>query len=92
MVRCILTSLACKYRLVLERLELVTGRNVQVVHVVGGGELGSLRETRELAGASATIARYEPSAAQLSHETYERFLAMTGLESPRATHAEGSTR
>ena len=78
-----MTSLACKYRPVLKRLELVTGRNVRVA----GGEARN-----ELAGASATIARYEPSAAQLSHETYERFLAMTGLESPRATHAEGSTR
>ncbi len=37
LVRSILLSLACKYRLVLERLELVTGRHVDVVHVVGGG-------------------------------------------------------
>ena len=36
-VRSILTSLACKYRLVLERLEAVTGREVDVVHVIGGG-------------------------------------------------------
>jgi rhamnulokinase len=131
MVRCILTSLACKYRLVLERLELVTGRNVQVVHVIGGrarnellcqftadllcrpvlagpeeatalgnvlaqaqavGELGSLREIRELVGASAPIARYEPSAARLSNANYDRFLAVTGLESPPVTHAEGATR
>ena len=131
MVCCILTSLACKYRLVLERLELVTGRNVQVVHVVWGGarsellcqltadllcrpvlagpeeatalgnvlvqaravgELGSLREIRELVGASAPIARYEPSAARLGHESYDRLLAVTGLESPHATHAEGATR
>lgn len=37
LVRSILVSLACKYRLVLERLQRVTGRRVQVVHVVGGG-------------------------------------------------------
>jgi rhamnulokinase len=36
-VRSILTSLACKYRLVLERLEAVTGSDVEVVHVIGGG-------------------------------------------------------
>jgi rhamnulokinase len=36
-VRSILVSLACKYRLVLERLEQVTARRVEVVHVVGGG-------------------------------------------------------
>jgi rhamnulokinase len=36
-VRSILVSLACKYRLVVERLERVTGRQVEVVHVIGGG-------------------------------------------------------
>jgi rhamnulokinase len=35
--RSILVSLACKYRLVLERLEAVTGREVTRVHAVGGG-------------------------------------------------------
>lgn len=37
MVRSILLSLACKYRLVLERLEAVAGRQLEVIHVVGGG-------------------------------------------------------
>jgi rhamnulokinase len=37
MVRSILVSLACKYRLVLERLTRVTGQKIDVVHVVGGG-------------------------------------------------------
>ena len=37
LVRSVLTSLACKYRLVLERLIRVTGRRVEVVHVIGGG-------------------------------------------------------
>jgi rhamnulokinase len=41
-VRAILTSLACKYRLVLERLERVTGREVDVVHVIGGGARAEL--------------------------------------------------
>jgi rhamnulokinase len=36
-VRAILVSLACKYRLVLERLERVTGRDLRCVHVIGGG-------------------------------------------------------
>ena len=36
-VRSILTSLACKYRFVLERLQRVTGRTFEVLHVVGGG-------------------------------------------------------
>jgi rhamnulokinase len=41
-VRSILVSLACKYRLVLERLIRVTGRRVDVVHVIGGGVRNAL--------------------------------------------------
>ena len=41
-IRSILVSLACKYRLVLEQLQLVTGRRVDVVHVVGGGVRNTL--------------------------------------------------
>jgi rhamnulokinase len=37
LVRSILVSLACKYRLVLERLEGVCGRSLETVHVIGGG-------------------------------------------------------
>ena len=37
LVRSILVSLACKYRLVLEGLEHVTGRNIETIHVIGGG-------------------------------------------------------
>jgi rhamnulokinase len=36
-VRSILTSLACKYRVVLERLQAVTGERFEILHVVGGG-------------------------------------------------------
>jgi rhamnulokinase len=36
-VRCALESLALKYRWVLERLEELTGKRVEVIHVVGGG-------------------------------------------------------
>jgi rhamnulokinase len=35
--RSILESLACKYRLVLEHLERVSGRDVRRIHVIGGG-------------------------------------------------------
>jgi rhamnulokinase len=51
-VRSVLTSLACKYRLVLERLELVTGREVEVIHVIGGGSRNGLlcRLTADLLG------------------------------------------
>ncbi len=36
-IRCALESLAMKYRSVLEMLEKVTGRSMQVLHIVGGG-------------------------------------------------------
>ena len=51
-VRSVLTSLACTYRLVLDRLELVTGREVDVVHVIGGGARNELlcRLTADLLG------------------------------------------
>jgi rhamnulokinase len=51
-VRSILVSLACKYRLVLERLQRATGREVDVVHVIGGGARNELlcRLTADLLG------------------------------------------
>jgi rhamnulokinase len=42
LVRSILTSLACKYRVVLDRLREVTGRDVDCVHVIGGGARNEL--------------------------------------------------
>ncbi len=36
-VRCVLESLALKYRWVIERAEEITGRRVDTIHVVGGG-------------------------------------------------------
>jgi rhamnulokinase len=52
LIRSVLTSLACKYRLVLERLTRVTGRHVEVVHVIGGGVRNELlcRLTADVAG------------------------------------------
>jgi rhamnulokinase len=41
-VRSILLSLACKYRLVFERLQSVIGYSFDVVHVVGGGVRNAL--------------------------------------------------
>ena len=42
LIRAILYSLACKYRLVLEQLEGVTERRLEVIHVVGGGARNDL--------------------------------------------------
>ena len=41
-VRCALESLALKYRWVLEKLELLLGRSLQTIHVVGGGSQNRL--------------------------------------------------
>jgi rhamnulokinase len=50
--RAILESLACKYRLVLEGLEAVSGRDVRCIHVIGGGARVDLlcRLTADLTG------------------------------------------
>jgi rhamnulokinase len=118
LVRSILTSLACKYRFVLERLERVTGRTFETLHVVGGGarnrllcqltsdvtglpllagpveatalgnvlvqamateDIADLARARELAEASCERVHYEPRATAEASETYDRFLAVTGL-------------
>ncbi|MEZ4713333.1 MAG: rhamnulokinase family protein [Caldilineaceae bacterium] len=41
-VRCVLESLALKYRLVLENLEALLGRPLQPIHIVGGGSQNAL--------------------------------------------------
>ena len=42
LVRCALESLALKYRWVLEKLQLMTGKVLRVIHVVGGGSQNEL--------------------------------------------------
>jgi rhamnulokinase len=41
-LRCALDSLALRYRWVLERLEELTGRRLEVIHIVGGGSQNML--------------------------------------------------
>ena len=42
LIRCLLESIALKYRVVLERLELMTGRRSGMIHIVGGGTKNTL--------------------------------------------------
>ena len=42
LVRSIYRSLACKYKVVLERLEAASGRDVRTIHVIGGGARNEL--------------------------------------------------
>jgi rhamnulokinase len=41
-VRCALESLALRYRWVLERLEELTGKRLEVIHIIGGGSQNAL--------------------------------------------------
>lgn len=63
-VRSILVSLACKYRVVLELLEQVTGREVHRIHVIGGGaRVGALcRLTADLTGREVVAGPVEATA------------------------------
>jgi rhamnulokinase len=63
-VRSLLTSLACKYRLVIERLELVTGRSIETIHVIGGGTRNWLlcRLTADISGRQVVAGPVEASA------------------------------
>ncbi|MEA2245953.1 MAG: rhamnulokinase [Solirubrobacteraceae bacterium] len=63
-MRSIVVSLACKYRLVLERLEAVTGRAVSCLHVIGGGAQNSLlcRLTADITGRDVLAGPIEATA------------------------------
>lgn len=63
-VRSILTSLACKYRFVLEHLQRVTGRTFDVLHVVGGGARNELlcQLTADLTGVTVSAGPAEATA------------------------------
>lgn len=63
-VRSILTSLACKYRFVLDCLGRVTGRTFEVLHVVGGGARNRLlcQLTADLTGLPVSAGPVEATA------------------------------
>jgi rhamnulokinase len=64
LIRSIHVSLACKYRLVLDRLEAVTGRELRRVHVIGGGARNELlcRLTADLTGREVHVGPVEATA------------------------------
>jgi rhamnulokinase len=63
-MRSIFVSLACKYRLVLERLEAASGRDVRTIHVIGGGARNALlcRLTADLTGREVLAGPVEATA------------------------------
>jgi rhamnulokinase len=64
LVRSILVSLACKYRLVTEQLERVSGRRIDTIHVVGGGARNELlcRLTADVCGREVITGPVEATA------------------------------
>jgi rhamnulokinase len=73
---CRLTADLCGREVLAGPIEATALGNV-LVQARGAGELGSLGELRAAAGASADPVVHEPSGGD---ETYERFLAVTGLQ------------
>lgn len=64
LVRCILESLALKYRYVLEQLQKASGRSVDVIHIVGGGARNELlnQMTADATGCTVIAGPYEATA------------------------------
>jgi rhamnulokinase len=63
-IRAIFTSLACKYRVVLERLEAASGREITTLHVIGGGARNVLlcRLTADVTGREVLAGPVEATA------------------------------
>jgi rhamnulokinase len=62
--RCVLDSLACKYRWVLERASAISGQPLRTVHVVGGGAANEVlcQLTADLTGLPVTAGPVEATA------------------------------
>jgi rhamnulokinase len=58
-----------------------------LVQVLGLGELSDLAQLRQVVARSVSPRRFEPDAEQPSEETYQRFLAATGLDVDRPMSA-----
>ena len=65
LVRCILEGIALKYRLVLERLEVMLGHSLEPIHIVGGGTQSRLlsRFTADATGRTVITGPIEATAA-----------------------------
>jgi rhamnulokinase len=63
-VRCVLLSLACKYRYVLDCLEYACGYELPVIHIVGGGAQNALLNqlTANITGKPVCAGPYEATA------------------------------
>ncbi|MGH2716722.1 MAG: rhamnulokinase [Thermoleophilaceae bacterium] len=64
LVRCVLESLACQYRLVVDQAEALTGRRADTIHVVGGGARNGLlcQLTADVCGRPVLAGPFEATA------------------------------
>jgi sugar (pentulose or hexulose) kinase len=79
MIRVILESLALKYRVVMERIEDVTGQPIECLHIVGGGiqnkaagQIKTLAELRNIVRNTFELKEYQPQEASLWDEQYQK--------------------
>src|SRR5206468_1511995 len=80
MIRCILESLALKYRWVIDRLEEVSGRQIRAIHIVGGGSRNDLL-CRLTADATARPVYAGPAEATAMGNTLVQAMALGHLAS-----------
>lgn len=117
-IRCIIESLALKYRWALDQIEGIVGKELKEIYILGGGgqdnmlnqytanacnrpvfagpteaalcgnllmqlyaygEIGSLREGRDLIARSFTLKSFEPTDVALWNEAFQRFKKMFSL-------------
>jgi rhamnulokinase len=78
-VRCVLESLALAYRAVLAELTAVSGRNVAVIHLVGGGSQNELLN-QMTAGATGLPVVAGPSEATVIGNALVQFVALGEIE------------
>ena len=65
LARCIFESLALKYRFLIDRINLIRGRNIQMLHIVGGGSRNEMLNqfTADSLGIPVTAGPVEATAA-----------------------------
>jgi rhamnulokinase len=76
---CRLTADLCGVPLLAGSAEATALGNVLIQARAAGMLGGSLAELREVAAASSAAVSYEPGDASAAAETYDRFIAVTGL-------------
>lgn len=85
-MKSVFTSLACKYRYVLQQLERVSSTRVETIHVIGGGARSNLLNelTAEITGCAVMVGPIEATAIGNVLVQAHSFGALSSLEEMRA--------